>query len=101
MNPQTMRRVFHEDLQIHSFTLRKRRTLSASVKQKRLERSKVLLKKLKSGTAGETVWSDEMIFTVEMAHNRGNNRIIDSNDRDIPYDQKVVNSSIIPVSVMI
>ena len=73
-----------------SFTLQKRQTLSGTVKQKRLERSKVFLKKFRSGTAGEIVWSDEKIFTVEMAHNRRKERIIKRNVKDIPYDQKTV-----------
>ena len=89
MSPRTMRRLVHKDLKMSSFTLQKRQALSAVVKQKRLERSKILLKKFRSGTAGKIVWSDEKIFTVEMAHNRRNDRIIGS-IKDIPCDQKTV-----------
>ena len=67
MNTRTMRRLVHEDLKMFSFALQKRQALSAAVKQKRLERSKILLKKFRSGTAGKIVWSDEKIFTVQMA----------------------------------
>ena len=69
MSARTMSRLVHEDLNMFSFTLQKRQCLSETVKQKRLEKSKVLLNELKSGTVGETVWSDEKIFTVEQAHN--------------------------------
>ena len=45
MSPRTMRRLVHEDLKMSSFTLQKRQALFAAVKQnKRLERSKILLK---------------------------------------------------------
>ena len=75
MSPRTMRRLVHKDLKMSSFTLQKRQTLSAAVKQKRLERSKVLLKEFMSGTAGAIVWSDEKIFTIKFTHNRRNDSI--------------------------
>ena len=55
MSPRTMRPLVHEDLKMSSFTLQKRQALSAAVKQKRLKRSKILLKKFRSGTAGKIV----------------------------------------------
>ena len=72
-----------------------------TVKQKRLERSKVLLNELKRGTTGETVWSDEKIFTVEQAHNRRNDRVISKNYADIPYEKKIVYRTMKPASLMI
>lgn len=101
VSPRTMRRVVKEDLKMSSFTLQKRQTLSEAVKKKRLERSKALLRELKSGTAGEIVWSDEKIFTVEMAHNRRNDRIIGKSAKDIPYNQKTVHRTMKPASVMV
>ena len=62
MSPRTMRRLIHEDLRMSSFTLQKWQSLSMTVKQKRLERSKILLNELKRGTTDETVWSDKKIF---------------------------------------
>ena len=53
MSPRTMRQLVHEDLKMSSFTLQKRQALSTAVKQKRLERSKILLKKFTSGTAAK------------------------------------------------
>ena len=87
-----------ERVKMSSFTLQKRQALSAAVKQKRLERSKILLKKFRS--AGEIVWSNEKIFTVKMAHNQRNDRIIGS-IKDIPCDQKTVHQTMKPVSVMV
>ena len=96
-----MRQLVHEDLKLFSFTLQKRQALSGAVKQKRVERNKILLKKFRSGTAGEIVWSDEKIFTVEMAHNRRNDRIIGRSIKDIPCDQKTVHRTMKPVSVKV
>ena len=101
ISPRTMRRLVHKDLKMSSFTLQKRQTLSAAVKQKRLERSKVLLKEFRSGTAGAIVWSDEKIFTVKCAHNRRNDRIIGRNVKEIPYNQKTVYQTMKPASVMV
>ena len=88
MSARTMGRLVHEDLKMSSFTLQKRQSLSANVKQKRLDRSKVLLNELKRGTAGETVWSDEKIFTVEQAHNRRNDRILAKSHLISPTKEK-------------
>ena len=101
MSARTMGRLVHEDLKMSSFTLQKRQSLSANVKQKRLDRSKVLLNELKRGTAGETVWSDEKIFTVEQAHNRRNDRILAKKSSDIPYERKTVHRTMKPASVMV
>ena len=96
-----MGRLIHEDLRMSSFTLQKRQSLSMTIKQKRLERSKVLLNELKRGTTGETVWLDEKIFTVEQAHNLRNDRIFGKNHADIPYEKKTVYRTMKPASLMI
>ena len=101
MSPRTMRQLFHKDLKISSFTFQKRQILSAAVKQKRLERSKVLLKEFRSGTAGAIVWSDEKIFTVKFFHNRRNDKIIGRNVKEIPYNQKTVYQTMKQASVMV
>ena len=90
MSPRTMRRLVHKDWKMSSFTLQKRQPLLAAVKQKRLERSKVLLKEFRSGMTGAIVWSDEKIFTVKFTHNRRNDRTIGRNIKEIPYNQKTV-----------
>ena len=95
-----MRRLFHKDLKMSSFTLQKRQTLSAAVKQKRLERSKVLLKEFRSGMAGAIVWSDEKIFTVKYAYNQRNDKIIGRNVKEIPYNQKNMYQTMKPASIM-
>ena len=84
-----------------SFTLQKRPALSMAAKQKRFERSKVLLDELKRGTAKETVWSDEKIFTSEQAHNCRNYRVIGRKVSYIPYERKTVYRRIKPASIMV
>ena len=101
MSLRTMRRLVHKDLKMSSFTLQKRQTLSAAVKQKRLERNEVLLKGFRSGTAGAIIWSDEKIFAVKFSHNRRNDRIIGRNVKKIPYNQKTVYQTMKPASVMV
>ena len=101
MSVRSLGRIVHNDLKMSSFTLQKRQSLSEAVKLKRLERSKVLLNELKSGMAGETIWSDEKIFTVELAHNRRNDRVLGKKSSDIPYDIKTVHRTMKPQSVMV
>ena len=69
ISQRSMRRIAREDLQMKSLTLQKRQALSETQKLKRLERSKILLNELSRGTAGEDVWSDEKISTVEKNYN--------------------------------
>ena len=101
MSPRAMRQLVHEDLKMSFFTIQKRQILLAGVKQKRLERSKVVLKEFRSGMAGEIVWSDEKFFTVEFAHNQRNDRIIGRNVKEIPYNQKTVYKTMRPASIMV
>jgi len=101
MSARTMGRLVHDDLKMSSFTLQKRQSLSETVKSKRHERSKILLNELKSGTAGEVIWSDEKIFTVEQAHNGRNDRVIGKKSSDIPSNMKTVYRTMKPASVMV
>ena len=59
-----------------------------------------MLKKFRSGTAGEIVWSNEKIFTVEKWLII-DDRIIERSIKDIPCDQKTVHQTMKPVSVMV
>ena len=74
--------------------------IAMAAKQKSIERGKVLPNQLKQGMAGETVWSDEKIFTVEQAHNHRNERI-GRKISDIPYEQKTVYWRMKPASIMV
>ena len=60
-SPKNMACLFMKTLKC-SLLFFKRDKLSKAVKEKRLQRRKVILNKLKSGMAGKVVWSDEKIF---------------------------------------
>ena len=47
----------------------KRHLLSEATKKKRLDRAKVLVKKLVDGTQPQVLWTDEKLFTVQAVHN--------------------------------
>ena len=54
-------------------------------KQKRMERAKILLNRIKDGMdAGEIIFFDEKIFTVEAQFNWKNNRILAKSANSIP-----------------
>ena len=63
---RTMRKLVTDDLKKKSLKFRKKQSLSQAQKIKRVNRSSLLLNELCHGMAGEVVWSDEKIFTVEM-----------------------------------
>ena len=71
-------------------------------KQKRLDRSKILLNAMKHGTqAGEIVFSDEKMFTLEAKLNSQNNRILAKNVNSISPSLKTVFCRQKPASVMV
>ena len=72
ISEQTMRRLVKDNLKKKSLKIQKKQSLSQAQKIKRGNRSSLLLNELCHGMAGEVVWSDEKIFTVETAHNRQN-----------------------------
>ena len=76
ISERTMRRLVKDYLKKKSLKIQKKQSLSEAQKIKRVNRSSLLLNELCHGMAGEVVWSDEKIFTVEMAHNRQNDRVI-------------------------
>ena len=49
--------------------------MSEATKKKRLDRAKVLVKKLVDGTQPQVLWTDEKLFTVQAVHNHQNDRI--------------------------
>ena len=66
-------RIIKDDLKMNSYALQKRQLyalqkrqlLSAPQKTKRLQRCKFILDEIQYGIAGEVVWSDEKMFTIE------------------------------------
>ena len=76
--------------------------LTALQKQKKLERLKIFLNAMKDGTqAGEIMFSDEKMFTVEAKFNSQNDRILAKSAGSIPTSVKSVFRRQKPASVMI
>ena len=73
MSPRTMRRICHDDLKMSPYKLQKRQLILGATIEKRLARSKLLLKQLKNGTLQNLIFTNEKLFTVQQAHNHQNN----------------------------
>jgi len=102
IDEKTVRTIVKEDLKLSPFKMTSRQQLTALQKQKRMERSKILLNAMKDGTqAGEIVFSDEKMFTVEAKFNSQNDRILAKSADSIPTSVKSVFHRQKPASVMV
>ena len=91
MDEKTVRNIVKKDLKLSPFKKTNSQQLTDLQKQKRLERSKILLNAMKDGTqAGEIVFSDEKLFTVEAKFNSQNDRILAKSADSIPPSVKTV-----------
>ena len=66
---ESMRRVVREDLYFKAYKLHKRQLLITQNKQKRLERSKIMLSLFADGLHKQILFSDEKLFTFEQIVN--------------------------------
>jgi hypothetical protein len=73
----TMRRLVKEDLGLNSRVVQLRPLLTTPVKEKKVERAAKLLNRLKHEDKGNVrIFSDEKIFTADVAVNRHNSRYL-------------------------
>lgn len=98
---ESMRKIVREDLKMRPFHLQKRHLLSGATMEKRLARSKLLLKWMNSCTRTSIIWTDEKIFTVEQAFNSHNDRILGRKRKDIPVNEQSIFRRQKPASVMV
>jgi len=102
IDEKSVRTIVKEDLKLSPFKMTNRQQLTDLQKQKRLDRSKILLNAMKDGTqAGEIVFSDEKMFTVEAKFNSQNDRILAKSADSIPPSIKTVFRRQKPASVMV
>ena len=101
ISPRTMHRICHDDLKMSPYKLQKRQLISGATIEKRLARSKLLLKQLKNGMLQNLIFTDEKLFTVQQAHSHQNDQVwaktldsISANTRKVFRTQK-------PASVMV
>ena len=79
----------------------KRHLLSEATKKKRLDRAKVLVKKLVDGTQPQVLWTDEKLFTVQAVHNHQNDRIWLPDINMVPVERRSFFRRQKPASVMV
>ena len=80
-----MQRLLKDDLHVYPYKFTKRQ-LNAT-KKKRLDRAKVLIKRLVVGTRPQVLWIDEKLFTVQAIHNHQNDRIWIPNKDMVPVER--------------
>ena len=83
----TMQRLLKDDLHVYPYKFTKRQLLSNATKKKRLDRAKVLIKRLVVGTWPQVLWTDEKLFTVQAIHNHQNDRIWIPNKDMVPVER--------------
>ena len=72
ISARTMYRICHDDLKMLPYKLQKKQLILGATIEKRLARSKLLLKQLKNGMLQNLIFTDEKLFTVQQAHNHQN-----------------------------
>lgn len=87
---RTLGRVVKIDLGLRPYKLRKLQGLSGDQKEKRLKRSKSLLKRFAKDDLENMVFSDEKLFSVQQYHNSQNVRIYAGHIEDIPEEMRTV-----------
>ena len=100
-SPRTMSRICRDDLKMSPYKLQKRQLISEATIEKRLARSKLLLKRFKNGMLQNLVFTDEKLFTVQQAHNHQNDWVLAKTLDSIPANTGQVFRTQKPASVMV
>ena len=101
ISPRAMRRICHNDLKMSPYKLQKRQLISGETIEKKLARSKLLLKRLKNGTLQNLIFTDEKSFTVQQVHNPQNDRVLAKTLDLIPANTRKVFSTQKPALVIV
>ena len=83
----TMQRLLKDNVHVYPYKFTKRQLLSNATKKKRLDRAKVLIKRLVVGTRPQVLWTDEKLFIVQAIHNHQNDRIWIPNKDMVPVER--------------
>ena len=90
VNHETMRKLVTEDLGLKSFKRTKAHNLNDSIRAKRLERCKALLRRFAPGSEEQILFSDEKIFTVKEVTNSQTDKTLSKRSRDISEKIKYI-----------
>ena len=101
ISENSMRRIVKTDIGMKSYKMSRRHLISPASKQKRLVRSKRMLKEMEDAGGKAIVWSDEKMFTVETAANKQNDRVLSVDSNKLPEDVKHHFRRQKPASVMV
>ncbi|UYV79796.1 hypothetical protein LAZ67_18000677 [Cordylochernes scorpioides] len=74
ISSERVQNIVKRDLRLSSYHLYCEKPLSEAVMRNRLDKAKKLLSLIRVGRLSDIVWTDEKIFTVEVAHNSQNHR---------------------------
>ena len=96
-----MQHVIKKDLKVFPYKKTKAQLLTQPAKTKRIQRAKLVLKKLRDGTQPLVLWTDGKLFTVQAVLHHQNDRIWAVNKQDIPLNYRLMFQRQKPVSVMV
>ena len=97
----TMHKLVWDDLGFKPFKLQYRQLLSVATQQKRLQRSKMLLKWHANHENVVMIYSDEKLCDISKKFNKQNDRILCANADDIDPDQKFAGKAQKSASIMV
>ena len=94
-------RLVHDQLGLKSLKRRKVHMLTKPIREKRLQRSRILLSRAAESVVDEILFSDEKLFTIEEVTNSQNDRIVSTSVKDIPEEVLFIPKCQKPASVMV
>jgi inhibitor of nuclear factor kappa-B kinase subunit alpha len=98
----SVRRIIKRDLRLKCFKKQKAHELTAENKQKRLDRSRQLLRRYPASLVNFIVFTDEKLFTVAAPSNSQNDRVYSSGQkRDISVDRLLRTRPTFTKSIMV
>ena len=101
ISPRTMCRICHDDVKMSPYKLQKKQLILEATIEKRLARSKLLLKQLKNGMLQNLIFTDEKLFIVQQAHNHQNDQVLAKTLDSTSANRRKVFRTQKPVSVMV
>lgn len=101
MARSTLQSIVHNDLGLKSYRLLNGQQLTDQAKQKRLEKCKELKKFFRVRRLEDVLWSDEKVFTIEVAKNSQNHRQLLSPGLKNSRRRKFATKTLFPKSLMV
>ena len=97
----SVQNIVKKKLGLRSYRLSKGQFLTDELKASRLQKSKHLLQFFKTARIEDVLWSDEKIFTIEVAHNPQNHRQLMAPDQKKTLKRKIRTRALFPKGLMV